>query len=276
MKYKMSTRRKLAIATWSSPSEGNIYGKMTIDMTNALGYLHFLREEKKEKVTITHLVGKAAGMGLKLTPDLNGRIVFGCYVPHQTVDVSFLVALPSGTDLAKFKVCNIDQKKSFEIANELGKGALALRQGKDNDFEKSKGFLKILPTWLIRPLLWATGYVTGALGIDVKFLGLEKFPFGAAIITSVGMLGIDEGFAPPTPFARVPVYVVVTRVKDRPVVYNGQVVIRPELDLMATIDHRFLDGFQGAILAKNIRQCLEEPWVMDGYQEKPFDSKKYI
>jgi pyruvate dehydrogenase E2 component (dihydrolipoamide acetyltransferase) len=27
---KMSTRRKLAIATWRSPREGNIYGKMTL------------------------------------------------------------------------------------------------------------------------------------------------------------------------------------------------------------------------------------------------------
>ena len=37
---------------------------------------------------------------------------------------------------------------------------------------------------------------------DPPGLGLEAFPFGSAVITSVGMMGLDEGFAPPTPFAR--------------------------------------------------------------------------
>src|SRR5437868_3292437 len=36
---KMSTRRKLAIATWGNPGEGNIYGKLTLDATEALAYL---------------------------------------------------------------------------------------------------------------------------------------------------------------------------------------------------------------------------------------------
>ncbi len=270
MSYKMSTRRKLAISTWSSPSEGNIYGKLTIDMRGTLAYLQYLRDVKGEKVSITHLVGRAAGLALKAAPDINGRIFFGKYIPHETVDLAFLVALPDGADLAKFKVCNIDQKSSIEIARELTEGALALRKGTNTDFQKSTQVLKYLPTWLIRPLLWATGYITGAMGIALKPFGLERFPFGVCIVTSVGMLGIDEGYAPPTPFARVPIYLVVTRVKERPVVDNGQIVIRPELDLMATIDHRFMDGFQGAFLAKSIRQYLESPWTMDGHTEKPF------
>ena len=39
---KMSTRRKLAIATWGSPREGNIYGKMTLDATPAIGHLEVI------------------------------------------------------------------------------------------------------------------------------------------------------------------------------------------------------------------------------------------
>ena len=261
--YRMSTRRKLAIATWSSPREGNIYGKLTIDATNALTYLQELNDKTGIKTTITHLVGRAAGLALKQAPDLNGRIVFGKYIPHETVDQSFLVALPQGHDLAKFKVCNIDQKTTSQIAEELKIGSEKLRSGKDANFEKSKGLLEILPTWLIRPMLWAIGYITGALGYEVKALGQEAFPFGTAIITSVGMLGIDEGYAPPTPFARVPVYLAITQIKKRPVVREDQIVIRPELDIMATVDHRFMDGYQGGQLVRQIRHYLENPSLMD-------------
>src|SRR5689334_22465127 len=106
---KMSTRRKLAIATWSSPREGNIYGKLTLDATEALAYLEHVRQTTGEKATITHLVGKAVGEALKQAPTLNGYIRLGAYVQHQTVDVSFLVALEEGANLAKAKVCDADK-----------------------------------------------------------------------------------------------------------------------------------------------------------------------
>jgi len=265
----MSLRRKIAIATWSSPKEGNIYGKMSMDMSNALAYIEFLRKTSGQKITVTHLVGRAAAVAFKDCPDINGRIFLGRYIPHKTVDMAFLVSLEGGRDLAKFKVCEMDKKTTVEIAQELAAGAERLRQGKDANFEKPKGMIKILPTWIIRPLLWLTGYITGAMGIDAKVLGLEKFPFGAAIITSVGMFGLDEGYAPPTPFARVPVYITIPEVKKRPVVVNDQIVIRPILDVTATIDHRFLDGHRGAILAKTLRNLLENPWIMDGHKERP-------
>src|ERR1700688_493735 len=131
MSFHMSLRRKLAIATWSSPREGNIYGKLCVDMTNALKYIEHLKTTVGQKITITHLVGKAAAMALRESPDLNGRIFMGKYIPHKTVDLSFLVSLEGGKDLAKFKICDIDKKTSYQIADELKMGAGKLRHGED-------------------------------------------------------------------------------------------------------------------------------------------------
>ena len=39
----MTTRRKLAIATWSPPREGNIYGRISVDATEAVKYVEALR-----------------------------------------------------------------------------------------------------------------------------------------------------------------------------------------------------------------------------------------
>lgn len=260
-------RRKLAIATWSSPREGNIYGKLTIDATRALAYLEHLREVSGEKITITHLVGKAVALALSKAPGLNGRIVLGRYVQHETVDVAFLVSLDDGKDLAKAKVERANEKPVVEIARELKARAGRLRKGEDAEFEKSKGLVRLLPTWLLRPLLWLTGFLTSALGL--RAMGLERFPFGSCIITSVGMFGLDEGFAPPTPFARVPVYVLVGAVRERAAVVDGQVVPQPQLTLTATIDHRFIDGAQGGVLAKVVRHALEHPWTLDGLEAPP-------
>src|SRR5690606_16159600 len=120
-------------------------------------------------------------------------------------------------------------------------------------FEKSKGIIKLLPTWLLAPVLWLTGWLTASLGLNMPAFGLTRFPFGSCVITSVGMFGLDEGFAPFTPFARVPLLVLVGSVREQPAVVNGQIVPRAQLTITATIDHRFLDGAQGAVLAKTVR-----------------------
>jgi pyruvate dehydrogenase E2 component (dihydrolipoamide acetyltransferase) len=261
---KMRTRRKLAIASWSSPREGNIYGKMTVDATHALAYIKELRETTGERVTITHLVGKAVAEGLVACPDLNGVIRLGSFTPHKTVDIAYLVALTEGANLAKAKIENADKKSVTDISRALRELAEKLRKGKDETFEKSQGPLKLLPTWMIRPLVFFTGYLASVWGVNLKGLGLEPYPFGSAIVTSVGMMGLDEGFAPPTPWAYVPLYVVVGAIREQPAVVDGEVVIQPQLTVTATLDHRFIDGAQGAILAKRFREIMANPWQLDG------------
>lgn len=263
MVYRMSTRRKIAIASWASPREGNIYGKLILDVDPAIAYIEKLRQSTGEKITITHLVGKAVGIALAQLPDLNGQIILGKYQPHKTVDVSFLVQMDEGKDLAKVKVAQIHQKSLSEIAAELRTGAQRLRNGTDEDFNKSMNLIRILPTWLIRPLVYMIGYITSVLGWGFRSIGLEAMPFGSCIITSVGMLGLDEGYAPPTPFAHVPFYLAVPMIKRRPVVEDEQIVIRSQLDLTATLDHRFVDGYQGAVVAKVLRRLFANPELLD-------------
>ena len=89
----MSTRKKLSIASWSAPHEGNILGALTMDMVNAQQYLAELKERTGTKVTITHLVIKALAEGFARCPSLNGHLVMGDYIPASTVDIGCLVLL---------------------------------------------------------------------------------------------------------------------------------------------------------------------------------------
>ncbi|MGQ9863159.1 MAG: 2-oxo acid dehydrogenase subunit E2 [Bacteroidia bacterium] len=263
MGYKMSLRRKLAIATWAAPREGNIYGKMELSATALVKYLEQLRQRLGQRVTVTHAVGKAVALALSQAPWLNGYLRFGRYIPHKTVDISFLVVLEGGQNLAKVKISRADTLSMVELARQLEEGVSRLRRGEDEVFKKSMAPLRFLPVWAIRPLLSFTGWLTGSLGVRAPALGLEAFPFGAAIITSVGMLGIDEGYVPPTPFARVPVYVLVGTLRDKPWVEEGTLTLHPTLTLTATLDHRFVDGYQAAVLANVVRQVLLRPELLE-------------
>jgi hypothetical protein len=258
-----SVRRKLAIASWRPPREGNIYGKLELDATEALAYLEDVRARTGERVTLTHLVAKATAAALAAEPTLNGRIRLGRYVPNDRVSLAFLVTMPDGSDLARARVDDVDRKHVATVAAELRERSERLRHGADDDWERSKQLVRVLPTWLLRPLVWLTGWLTSSLGVDARALGLERQPFGSGIVTSVGMLGLDEAFVPQTPFARVPLYVLIGAVRQRPTVVDDRIVTRPTLTVTATIDHRFIDGFQAATLAREFRRVFDDPWRLD-------------
>jgi pyruvate dehydrogenase E2 component (dihydrolipoamide acetyltransferase) len=89
-------------------------------------------------------------------------------------------------------------------------------------------------------------------------------PFGTAVVTNVGMFGIDTAFAPFIPIARCPMLMLITEVKQRPWVIDGELVVRPVVRLCATFDHRIIDGFQAGKLASEICAAVEHPEIHEG------------
>lgn len=265
-----SIRRKLAIASWGRPRDPSIFGKLTVDVTEALVYLRHIRETTGEQVTITHLVGKAVAAALEAEPSLNGTIRLGRFVPRDDVSVAFLVQVDEGAELTNATIADVDEKPVGEIARELRERARALRRGEDDDWQRSRTIIRWLPTQLLRPVLWLVGLLSGSFGWSLPELGIRRYPFGSAIVTSVGMFGLDEAFIPPTPFARVPLYVLIGAIREAPAVgTDGGVTVRKELTITATLDHRFVDGFQAGVLARTFRRVIENPWELEGAAGRP-------
>ena len=47
--------------------------------------------------------------------------------------------------------------------------------------------------------------------------------------------------------------------QQRPVVIDGQVVIRTMMNLSSSFDHRIVDGYDGALLIQSLKALLENP-----------------
>jgi pyruvate dehydrogenase E2 component (dihydrolipoamide acetyltransferase) len=253
----MSTRRRMTIATWKPPREGIIHGVLTLDATAVLDYIERAREATGAKVTMTSFVGAAAGRALAQEPTLNGYIAWGKYYAYDDVNLSFLVQVDGGKQLAQVLVKNIDRLTPAQVAEKLQAGAGHVRSGRDENFKKSAEISSKLPTWALRRVFSLAGFMTTSVG--KPFGGQPPYPFGSAIITSVGMLGVDEAFVPPTPFARVPLYVAVGAIRDMVFPINGTPEVRKGITIVATVDHRFVDGFQAATVSRSFRKAFEEP-----------------
>ena len=60
---------------------------------------------------------------------------------------------------------------------------------------------------------------------------------------------------------------LVGAVKPRPAVVDGEIVVQKQLTITATLDHRFVDGFEGGQLAKTVREVFQNPHLLDAPSE---------
>jgi pyruvate dehydrogenase E2 component (dihydrolipoamide acetyltransferase) len=90
-------------------------------------------------------------------------------------------------------------------------------------------------------------------------MGLERDSFGAAMITSVGSLGISFAIARIYPFARTPMMVCVGAVQPRALIREGVVVAGNGITITFTVDHRVVDGVEGAQILKTFQEFFLSP-----------------
>ena len=121
--------------------------------------------------------------------------------------------------------------------------------------------MRSLPWWALRPALSVAGFVLSGLGRPA--FGQTAFPLGAALISNVGPLGLDEAFLAPMPMARCPVYLAIGAVRDAAMVVDGELAVRPQLVLVATGDHRLIDGAHAGKLISVLRHLLSNPDELD-------------
>lgn len=88
----------------------------------------------------------------------------------------------------------------------------------------------------------------------------EDYSGGTFTVSNLGMFGIDEFTAIVNP-PQVGI-LAVGAMTDTPVVRDGQIVVRPIMNLVLTYDHRVIDGAPAAQFLSRVKELLENPYLM--------------
>jgi len=88
----------------------------------------------------------------------------------------------------------------------------------------------------------------------------EELSGSTITITSLGKMGGITS----TPIINQPEVGIigVNKAVDRPMVHNGQVVVRRMMNLSSSFDHRFVDGYDAAAMIQGLKELLEQPALM--------------
>ncbi|MBI4126910.1 MAG: 2-oxo acid dehydrogenase subunit E2, partial [Deltaproteobacteria bacterium] len=91
-------------------------------------------------------------------------------------------------------------------------------------------------------------------------LSIPEMTGGTFTITNGGVFGSLLA----TPLLNMPQAAILGmhKIEDRPVVREGQIVIRPMMYVALSYDHRLLDGKEAVEFLVKIKECMENPSLM--------------
>ena len=263
-KKDVSSFRKMAIGTWQTAYDPTVYGTMRIRMDKALVYIEKFREVHGVRLTVTHLVAKAVAEGLKRCPDANAILRFNKIYLRDKVTLSVLVVQADQgdgkVDLTAARIEDADKKSLKTLAAEMQETIDKVRNRKDLALEKGKGTIGMIPFMWMNMFLKLLGFLMYTLNLDLSRFGMPKDAFGGVTITNVGSLGLDIAYVPLVPYTNTPIFIAPGAVLDMPVVEDGKVIPGKVMSLNASFDHRFIDGFHAGILAKTVKEMMENPF----------------
>lgn len=263
---KMPVFRKIAKGTWKDAKDPTVYGQVQIDMTEVNKHIDAYQQKHGVKITPAHLVGRALCHCMSIRPEINGLLRYNKIYYRKNVALFYQVNIP-GEGTEKVKKANLAGAVLHEaekmtlagLANSLKERAGKIKTGKDKEMKQNMNLFKLIPWSLTGFYLDFVSWLLYTLNLDLKFLGVPKDPFGSAMITNVGGLGIDMAWAPLVPYSRVPLLLCVGATQEMPWVVDGKVEVRPILPIGVTFDHRMIDGVHAAQMGGEFKKCFAEP-----------------
>lgn len=263
-KSRLSSFRKLALGTWKTVGDPSVYGALDVDCGPALRYVAEFRAATGQRLTLTHLMAKVLGHMYAAMPDANAMLRGGGIWLREEVSVFFQVAMEDPDtgqiDLSGVTIRAPDKKSTREIVAEFEQAAAKVRAGKDDEKEATRRTFRGVPSFLVGWLLDLVSWLIYGLNLDLRWAGLPRDPFGSAMVTNIGSLGLEEAYVPLVPYSRVPLLIAVGAVRRvlEPDADGAPVVVE-RMRLSATFDHRILDGAHAATMAKVVRRCFADP-----------------
>ena len=102
-------------------------------------------------------------------------------------------------------------------------------------------------------------YISTAVGISIPFVGLRNDQFGHLVLTNVGSLGYQCGFAPLASPMRMMGLFCIGNITKKAIVQDDKIVIAPMMTVVQTGDHRYGDAAIFTPLNRVFKAYIEDP-----------------
>jgi pyruvate dehydrogenase E2 component (dihydrolipoamide acetyltransferase) len=196
--------------------------EVEVDMAEAGRWRAGYAEEGRVRVSYTAFLVKAVAHALRRHPQLNSSFVDGELRVYRGINIGIATATADGL------VVPVIHRADEMSVSQIQEAMIRLRE--------------------------KTQVKTGPRFAPDEIHG------GTFTVSNLGMYGIDAFRAIINPPQAA--ILAVGRIAERPIGIEGQIVLRPVMRLVLSIDHRAVDGMQAASFLVALRRYLENPYLL--------------
>lgn len=257
---KLHPYRRLMPYVMRGRNESVVYFDTYVNAEPLLEYL----EQAKEKfgANLTHCLVGAGFIGLTEAPTMNyfshGRRLY----KRKDRWISFSMKRKKKNKKAKLSVVKkkVNEGETFrQLCERVNEGISVERSGKKTAADKEFDLFNILP----RPLL---NVAAGALRTLDYFNLLPGFfiegdgMYTSIFVANLGSVGMDPGYHHLYEWGNCPLFMMVGKVAERPVVIDGEVKVQKQLHIRWSYDERIDDGLSARFGIDSVKNALENPF----------------
>ena len=260
---KVHPYRRLMFFIMPTRSESVVFFERKIDATAMLSFVEKARGEFD--ANMTHTAVAAAAIALRVTDRMNrftvGRRLYqrkGRWMTFAMKRKKTGEGFDRTAKLATVKLEFVDGESFPDFAARINDLITENRSGKKTTADKEFSLFNSLP----RPLLGLAARALGWLDYYNLLPGLfiKTDPMYTSIfMANLGSLGMDAGFHHLYEYGTCPLFIMIGNVREEPCVVDGEVVIRPMVNLRFTFDERIDDGLNARFGIDAFVRVLSDP-----------------
>lgn len=231
-------------------------------MERALAYVEAFRSRSGQRLTVTHLVAKAAADAVRRYPEANAILRWNRPWLRKRVSVCVLVVQTEHlgrVDLTTATVPDADTLSLQGFAAAMEARVQRVRHRRDAVIERGKRRSSLVPGLFMNAVLRLLSFVWYTLNVDLAWVGMPRDPFGSVAVSNVGSLGLERAWLAMVPYTRVALYLAPGAVRDTPVLEGDRLVPGKMMTLACTFDARLLDHELVARVLRHMGDALEDP-----------------
>lgn len=243
-------------------NESVVYFDEYVDAENLQHYVAEMSERLEMPVGMTHAIVAASALAFSENPAMNKFVSGYRLYDRKGIWLSFSMKRQRMNQKAKLAVVKqqFHEHHTFKtMCEEINAKINVNRSGKKTYADKEYDLFTAVP----RPVLHRMYKVFRQLNywnlLPGAFIDPDPMHTGM-FIANLGSVKMGAGYHHLYEWGTCPLFLMVGQVEDRPVVRDGEVVVRPILHLRFSYDERIDDGLTAGYGIASVKSALEDPY----------------
>lgn len=255
---KIHPYRKMIPYLWEGGDASVVYYD---DYVKADALLEFIKRDRDYHVDMIHCMVAAVAKGLHENPKMNQFVAGNRLYARNHTAVTFSMKRQKMNKEAKLSAVKLffELGEPFEeVCARINGTIKEERSDKETYTDKELGILTRLPRPLLRLAIKFVKRIDYYSLLPWGFIKNDAF-YASTFIANLGSLGMSAAYHHLYDYGTCPVFLMVGKIEDRPVVKDGKVVPQKTLHLRYSYDERIDDGLTSKHGMQTVREALENP-----------------